>query len=379
MKRKSKLDIERLRELSVHLKDPRRRWGNKRHELVDILIVALLAIISGCEGWEEIRDYGRSKLEWMRTFLTLAHGIPSVSTFQRVFMLIHPEALEMVYRQWVSQYVGGCCGKQVCIDGKSVRGVGKRGDETLHMVSAWIREDEITLGQIKTPAKSNEITAIPQLLESLDLYGSIVTIDAIGCQIDIARKIRKKEAHYILAVKGNQPTLAEEIKEYFDWALDDPIEKQHLSQHKEIDFDHGRTTKWRIYSTINTVWFESKADWTGLTSFVMVECTRRRKDKETVQRRYYISSLEADAKYFHQRIRGHWHVENKLHWMLDVAFNEDRSPIHKGNAPQNLSLLSKMALTLLRLDSSKNAGIARKRKIAGWDNDFALSIIFTNL
>jgi len=379
MKRKSKLDIERFREMCVHMKDPRRSWGNKRHELVDILIVALLAVICGCEGWEEIRDYGRSKLEWMRTFLTLPHGIPSESTFRRVFMLIHPEALEAIYRQWVSAYVGNCCGKQTCIDGKSVRGVGKRGGETLHMVSAWVREDQITLGQIKTPAGSNEITVIPQLLESLDLYGSIVTIDAIGCQKDIAGFVREKEAHYILAVKGNQPTLAEEITEYFDWALNDPIERKHLSQHREIEFDHGRTTKWRIYATMNTVWFESKGDWADLTSFVMVECTRKTKDKETVQRRYYISSLEADAKYHHQRIRGHWHVENKLHWMLDVAFNEDHSLIHKGNAPQNLSLLSKMALALLRLDSSKNAGIARKRKIAGWDNHYALSIIYANL
>lgn len=375
MKRKKVLHIERLRELCKGLRDRRREWGNKRHELVDVLILALVAVICGCEGWDEIRDYGQTKEEWLRTFLTLPNGIPSESTFRRVINMIEPEALEGVYREWVRPYVGSCCGKQGCIDGKSVRGVGRRSGENLHMVSMWIQEDQITLGQVKTQEKSNEITAIPELIQSLDIYGSVITIDAMGCQRDITRVIREKEAHYILAVKDNQQNLADEIREYFDWAIDDPIEQKCLDQHKETTFDHGRTTKWHVYSTKNTVWFESSDDWAGLTSFVMVECRHKTEDKETVERRYYISSLDADAKYFHQRIRAHWHVENKLHWMLDVAFNEDHCTIHKGNAPENLSLLRKMALTMLRQDTSHHAGIARKRKLAGWNNDYALSII----
>ena len=228
---------------------------------------------------------------------------------------------------------------------------------------------------MKTAEKSNEIAAIPELIESLDIRGSTVSIDAAGCQREIAKHIQEKEAHYILAVKKNQPTLFEEIKEYFDWALEDPIEQNRLSRYTQSDFDHGKTTKWRVFSTKDTVWFESKKDWAGLVSFVMVECTRCVKGEERVQRRYYISSLETQAEYFHQLIRGHWHVENKLHWMLDVAFREDHCLIHAGNAPQNLSLLRKMALAMLRLDSSQKASIARKRKIAGWDNDYALSII----
>jgi predicted transposase YbfD/YdcC len=265
--------------------------------------MALLAIICGCESWEEIRDYGRMKMDWLRTFLSLPNGIPSERTFGRVFARIDPEELEGVYRQWVSPYVGTCIGKQTCIDGKTSRGVQKRGEENLHMVSMWVREDQISLGQIKTGEKSNEITAIPELIQSLDIRGSDVTIDAMGCQREIAKCIREKEAHYILAVKENHPTLFEEIKEYFDWAVEDTTEQNRLSHYKHIDFSHGKTTKWRVFSTRDTVWFESKNDWAGLASFVMVESTRCVKGEERTQRRYYISSLEADAEYFHQRIQ----------------------------------------------------------------------------
>jgi len=375
MKRKKTLQIQRLIRMCRRMKDPRRVWGNKRHELTDILIVALLAIICGSEEWEEIRDYAKTKMDWLRTFISLKNGVPSESTFRRVFARINPEALEEVYRKWVYPYVGTCCGKQLCVDGKTSRGVQKRSDAALHMVSVWVREDQITLGQIKTAQKSNEITAIPQIIQSLDIQGSVVTIDAMGCQKEIAKCIQDQEANYILAVKENHPTLHREIKEYFEWALEDAIEQNRLSQHKQTSFDHGKVTKWRVFSTKDTVWFESKGDWAGLTSFVMVESLRVVGEETHMQRRYYISSIEADAAYFHQAIRGHWHVENKLHWMLDVAFHEDHCLIHQGNAPQNLSLLRKMALAMLKMDSSRKASIARKRKIAGWDNDFALSII----
>ena len=253
MKRKKTLRIQRLISLCKRLKDPRRIWGNKRHELTDILIVALLAIICGCEEWDEIRDYARTKMEWLCTFLSLKNGIPSKSTFRGVFARIDPEALEAMYRKWVYPYVGTCYGKQLCIDGKSSRGVLKRGDAALHMVSMWVREDQITLGQIKTAEKSNEITAIPQLIQSLDIRGGVVTIDAMGCQKEIAKCIQGQEANYILAVKENHPTLYQEIKEYFDWALEDAIEQNRLCQCKQTSFDHGKVTKWRVFSTKDTV------------------------------------------------------------------------------------------------------------------------------
>jgi len=200
----------------------------------------------------------------------------------------------------------------------------------------------------------------------------------MGCQKEIAKRIKGGEANYILAVKQNHPTLYQEIKEYFDWALEDAIEQNRLCQCKQTSFDHGKVTKWRVFSTKDTVWFESKADWAGLSSFVMVECTRTVGDKVRVQRRYYISSFQADAAFFHQAIQGHWHIENKLHWMLDVAFHEDQCLIHVDHAPQNLSLLRKIALSMLKLDSSRNATIHPKRKMAGWDDVFALSIISMN-
>ena len=374
MKRQGYITIQTLIGLCKKLEDPRREGGNKQHELTDILATALLGTVCGCEGWGEIVAYARSKENFLRTFLPLPNGIPSEWTFRRMFARILPDALEDVYRQWVTPYVGSCYAKQIDIDGKTVCGVTKRSDMRLHMVSAWIREDGISLGQIRTAEKSNEITAIPQLIESLDVRGGTITIDAMGCQREIASTIVEKEATYILAVKGNHPTLYTEIEEYFAWAVNDPIEKGRLSVHQETCFDHGRTTKWRVVSTKDTVWFESKADWAGLQSFIMVECSQKDKDKHHVQRRFYISSMDTDAQHFHQCIRGHWSIENQLHWTLDVAFREDQCLIHDGSAPQNLSLLRKMALTLLRTDTSVNASIARKRKLAGWDDSFALRL-----
>lgn len=375
MKRERHLAVKPLIKLCKGIEDPRRRWGNKRHELTTILIIALLGILCGCETWEEIRDYGNRKRRWLRTFLALPNGIPSESTFQRVFARIRPEALESVYRAWVKPYVGNCVSKQICVDGKTVCGVERRSDARLHMVSAWVREDNITLGQLQTAEKSNEITAIPQLLESLDIRGGTVTIDAMGCQKEIARTIRNKEAQYVLAVKENQPTLHAEIKEYFDWAMTDAVEKHHLSQFRQRSVDHGRTTRWHVVSTTDTVWFEPSAAWAGLRSFVMVECTWADNEKRHTQRRYYISSLDTDAAVFHRYIRGHWSIENQLHWVLDVAFHEDACAVHKGFAPQNLALLRKFSIAMLKAETSVKASIARKRKIAGWDDDYAFCLI----
>lgn len=365
--------------LCKRIEDPRRIWGNKRHELTSILVIALLAIISGCEGFEEIHDYAKMKQSWLRSLLRLPSGIPSISTFQRVFARINPESLEGMYRTWVYPYVGGCLHKQICIDGKTVCGVNRRSSMHLHMVSAWVREDGIALGQVKTDEKSNEITAIPKLLSGLDISGAVVTIDAMGCQRDIAQKIIDQQAHYLLAVKGNQPTLYEEIGEYFQWAQEDAVEKKQLSYHTETSFEHGRTVRFRVMATRDVVWFEDKANWKSLRTFVCVERTREEAGNTSTHRAYYISSLEADAATFFQLTRGHWSVENQLHWMLDVAFREDDCSIHTDHAPQNFSLLRKMALILLRFDSSVKASIARKRKMAAYDNVFALSLLDAKL
>lgn len=274
MERKKYLTLKRLIGLWKRVEDPRRVWGNKRHELTDILVIALLAIISGCEGFDEIHDYAIMKQSWLSSLLGLPRGIPSISTFRRVFARIKPESLEEMYRKWVFPYVGSCLHKQICIDGKTVCGVNRRSATHLHMVSAWVREDGITLGQIKTDEKSNEITAIPKLLSGLDICGAVVTIDAMGCQRDIAKQIIDQQAHYLLAVKGNHPTLHEEIDEYFRWAQEDVVERKQLSHHTETSFEHGRTVRLHVMVTRDVVWFEDKVNWKSLRTFVCVERTR---------------------------------------------------------------------------------------------------------
>lgn len=343
--------------------------------MVDILVITLLAIVCGCETWKDIWLYGVQKKGWLSTFLRLPNGIPSVCTFRRTFLWIKPEALEDVYRKWVRPYVGSCQGKQVCFDGKTVCGVGRHGEVILHMVSAWVRKDGVTIGQIRTDGKSNEITAIPKLIEQVDIRGGTVTIDAMGCQKAIAEAVIAGEGQYVLAVKQNQPTLYEEVEEYFRWAVSDKIEQQHLSHYTQKDFGHGKITHWRVTATKNTVWFESKRDWTALRSFVMVERTTEKGGNNTQECAYFISSLEADSATFQRLIRGHWGIENQLHWMLDCQFNEDACLIHKGNAPENLSLIRKMALALLKRDTSSKLSIRSKQKLAGWNNDFALSMV----
>ena len=375
MRRKKHLTLERLMQGCKRIADPRRTWGNKRHELTTILAIVLLGIISGCESWEEIHDYGEMKKEWLGRLLPMPNGIPSEPTFRRVFARIAPEELEQAYRQWVYPYVGSCYRKQICVDGKTLRGASKNGDRKLHMVSAWVREDRITLGQIKTNEKSNEITAIPELLNELDIRGGVVSIDAMGCQREIAKTIISRESNYLLAVKDNQPTMKEEIEAYFVWARADATERTRLDHHTEISFAHGRTVRWRVFATKDTVWFEDKANWKDLRTFVCVERIRTQNGQTSTQTAYYISSLEATAQTFLRLTRGHWSVENQLHWLLDVAFREDHSLTHKDHAPQNLALLRKIALSLIRMDSSRKASVARKRRMAAYDDDFALSII----
>ena len=375
MKRKDQLTITRLVGLAGRIEDPRRRFGNRRHEMVDILVITLLAIVCGCETWKDIRLYGTHKEEWLHTFLRLPKGIPSISTFRRTLLWIKPEALEDVYRQWIRPYVGSCQGKQVCLDGKTVCGVGRHGEVMLHMVSAWVREDGITIGQISTDEKSNEITAIPKLIGQLDIRGGTVTIDAMGCQKAITEAVITGEGQYILAVKKNQLTLYEDIEEYFRWASGDETEQHHLSHYTQKDFGHGKIAHWRVTATKNTVWFESKRDWKALRSFVMVERTTEKDGKKSQECAYFISSLEADAATFQRLVRGHWSIENQLHWILDCQFNEDACLIHKGNAPENLSLIRKMALALLKRDTSSKLSIRSKQKLAGWNNDYALSMI----
>ncbi len=375
-KKKEQLTIKRLVELCRKIPDTRRQSGNWRYPLWEVVGICVLGIICGYETWEEIWDYAKAKERFLERVLSLQQGIPSPSTMRRVMGMIKPEALEEVYRAWVRPYIGSCLHKQISMDGKTIRGASNMGEANIHMVSAWVQEDKLCMGQIITEEKSNEITAMPTLLSQLDIRGSVVSSDAIGCQKAIAKQIIEQEAHFLFAVKGNQPTLFEEIRLYFEWAQADPIEKRFLQTYSHTEQEHGRITTWKV-STCDAGWFEDKADWPMLHTFIRVERTCIRGEKTSREQAFYISSLQDEASTFHQLIRNHWGIENRLHWSLDVSFHEDDSLMHEKNAVQNMSLLRKVAHAAILADSSRNASVNRKRKMAALDDDFAYSLLLS--
>ena len=311
-------------------------------------------------------------MAWFERFLTLPNGIPSETTLRRVFSLLKPESVERVYREWIRPYIGSCMNKQINIDGKTVCGVARGSGElcNLHVVSAWVKEDGVCFGQIRTEEKSNEITAIPVLLDSLDIRGGTVTIDAMGCQKAIAEKIINRGGNYVLAVKGNQPTLMAEMKEYFQWARNDEVEAGQLLTCSEDKRSRDRRVKRQITVANNISWFEGMKEWKGLRTFILVEQKTTTANGTSREERLYISSLEAESKAFADFTRGHWDIENGLHWMLDTAFHEDDSLIHTGHAPENFSVLRKIAMALLKNAGSPKVSVRRKMKLASYDPDF---------
>ena len=377
MKKGEKLTIARLKACCAGIRDPRRESGNFKYALLDVLVIIILAVISGSEGWGEIYEYAVCKEKWLREFLELKRGIPKADVYRRVLAALNPRALEEVYRSWVSEYVGSCCHKQVAIDGKTSRGTYKPGcaKDRLHMVSAWVREDGISLGQIRTAEKSNEITAIPELLEALEVTGAVVTIDAMGCQKAIASKIVERKANYILCVKENQARLKEDISDYFAWAQTDPMERRQLEEYVHVEKSHGRIVRRRTVISHEVSWCTWRSDWANLSTLIMVTRKVVFANEESHETAYYISDLSGTPEAFGHMIRGHWSIENSLHWMLDVSFREDASLIHAGFAAENLALIRKIALAYLKRDKSKKIGVKAKQKIAGWDNDFAASLI----
>lgn len=363
-------DMENPLHYFAEMRDPRVE-RTREHLLEEILLIAIAAILSGAESWNDIEDYGDAKQEWLKTFLTLPSGIPSHDTFNRVFTALDPGELERGFVAWVSSIARLTAGEVVSVDGKSLRGARQgAGKAIVHMVSAWAGANNLVLGQRKVDDKSNEITAIPKLLEALELSGTVVTIDAMGCQKSIAEKIVEKKADYILAVKENQGHLLEEVKDSFRML-------QAVSVAEEIDCGHGRVERRTCAVIADTTLVEQAAEWTALQGLVRIEAERYHKATGKTERevRYYITSLKPDATQLNAAIRQHWGIENKLHWVLDVAFREDHSRKRAGYAAQNFSVLNRIALNLLKQEKTSKRGIKGKRLKAGWDHDYLLKLL----
>ena len=361
-----------------NLKDPRRRTPD--HYLIDIITIAICAVICGADSWVGVEEFGKAKEQWFRTFLKLPNGIPSHDTFGRVFALLDPTQFRDRFSNWIQAISNLTDGQVVAIDGKRLR---RSHDETLgkaaiHVVSAWASANRLVLGQLKTDEKSNEITAIPELLKALVLKGCIVTIDAMGCQTEIAKLIVEQEADYVLALKGNQGNLHDDVQDLFTYAQETDFQDIAHDFEQTNDSGHGRIEirrHWTISEPELISYLDPDHKWAGLQSVGMVESERHVGDKTTTERRYYISTLSGEAGEFGEAVRTHWGIENKVHWVLDVAFREDDCRVRKGYAAENLAVLRHIALNLLRHEKSAKCGIQTKRLKAGWSAACLLRVL----
>ena len=371
-------------QVSIHdafaaLVDPRVE-RTKRHQLLDIITIALCGVICGADGWVEIEAFGKAKEAWLRTFLALPNGIPSHDTFGRVFAALDAAQFEHCFLTWVAATTVQTAGQVVAVDGKSVRRSHDRaaGKGPLHLVGAWATANRLLLGEVAVDAKSNEITALPALLQVLALDGCIVTIDAMGCQREVARTIINQGADYVLALKGNQGTLHQAVQELFAAAHTPALRELIADQQHTVEGGHGRL-EWRRHWTITDpaalAYLNPTGAWAGLRSVGMVERARRMGEQDSHETWYYLCSLAGDARTFAAAVRAHWGIENGLHWVLDVAFAEDTCRVRTGHAAHNLALLRRFALNLLRQEPTARVGIKAKRLKAGWDEAYLLKVL----
>ena len=376
-----KIIVEHIELHFGKMEDPRNS-SLCRHKLIDILGIAILAVICGANEWTEIEEYGNSKIEFLEKYFELPNGIPSHDTFGRFFRLLNPKEFEKYFAEWVKSMCEILEGDIINLDGKQLRGsydtLGEK--SAIYMVSAWSNANNLVLGQVKVAEKSNEITAIPKLLDLVEIAGSVVTIDAMGTQKKVAKKIRSKEADYVLALKGNQSNLHKEVQEAFKQKGGE----KKAAINEELEADHGRIEQRKCYVLPASEWIGSTelTKWKDLATIIKIESNvfyknGKKEGKTSFEERYYISSLAPDAARLNQTVRKHWGIETKVHWILDVAFSEDKSRVRTGHGDENFSILRKIALNKLKNESSVKRGIKTKRKKAGWNDDFLLEIFLT--
>ncbi len=370
-----KLASSRLLDHFASVSDP--RGPNIRHSLFDIFVIALCAVISGAEGWEDMEEYGQAQADWLQEFLDLPHGIPSPDTFRRVLSRLQPEELTQCFINWTDSLRGSLAGEIVAMDGKTLRRSFDRAAAkgAIHMISAWASANRLVLGQLKVDDKSNEITAIPHLLGLLALDGATVTIDAMGCQKEVARSIVEQGADYVLALKDNHATLHNEVKLLFDAVTTTGLTDVTVDHYQSVDADHGRIETRRYWLTSDIECLGVRGSWAGIASIGMVEAQVERGDVVSCERRYFLTSLGCDAERFAQTVRQHWGIENSLHWVLDVSFREDDCRIRQDAGAQTMSVLRHIALNLIRRESSHKRGVKARRKRAGWDHSYLLRVL----
>lgn len=361
------------------LRDPRID-RTKRHKLIDIVSIAICGVICGADNWVDIELFGNSKKEWLETFLDLPNGIPSHDTFGDVFARMDPVDFQTCFVSWVSAVQEITRGQVIGVDGKTVRRSHDRsgGKSAIHMVSAWASANHLVLGQTKVDEKSNEITAIPELLRTLSISGCIITIDAMGCQREIAETIIKGDADYVLAVKENQAGLYERTVDLFKEGLKDRFVGVDHDYHETISKGHGRIETRRCWVISDDAWLAYAHDgkpWAGLNSLAMVSCKRQMGTEASEESRFYISSLSGKAEHMLEAVRGHWSVENSLHWVLDMVFREDESRIRKGHGPENFAVLRHIAINLIKKETTSKGGVKARRNRAGWDNSYLLKVL----
>ncbi len=354
------------------------RRHNKLHKLIDVILIAICAVVAGADTYEQIENFGKKRKRWLLRFLELPYGIPSHDTFGRIFERMNPNEFQNCFKLWIESVTDRTKGQVIAIDGKTLRRSHDRSSDkkAIHMISAWASSNQVVLGQLKTKEKSNEITAIPHLLRLLDISGCIITIDAMGTQKKIAQTIIKNDGDYILAVKENHKTLYDETVLFFKEMESMELEGFTFDKYETVDGGHGRIETRKYAMTSDIDWLQDKEKWAGLKSLGMVESTREIKGECSHEKRYYISSLECDAKKFGDAVRNHWGIENSVHWVLDIAFREDESRIRKGSAPENFAAIRHIALNLLRNNKTFKGSVKTKRLNAAMDTKYLEDVVF---